>query len=172
MKSTVKVEVIERKIIIIRSQKVIIDSDLAKLYGATTKVLNQAVKRNIDRFPDDFMFKLTKNEKQEVVTNCDHLVNLKFSPVLPNAFTEHGAIMAASVLNTTLAIKMSVFVVRAFIKFRKLLFTHKELSNKIDQLEQRLENHDEAIKSIVAAIREMTIPGSSKKKTRIGFNSK
>ena len=94
MKSSA-VDTVEKKILRIRDQKVIIDTDLAELYGVTTKVLNQAVKRNIDRFPEDFMFKLTGEEKHEVVTNCDHLASLKFSPVLPNAFTEHGAIMAA-----------------------------------------------------------------------------
>jgi hypothetical protein len=91
---------VERSILLVRGMKVMLDCDLARLYGTTTKVFNQAVKRNSDRFPSDFMFQLTVKEKEEVVTNCDHLLRLKFSPTLPYAFTEHGAIMAANVLNT------------------------------------------------------------------------
>ena len=90
-------EVIEERIMTIRSQKVIIDSDLAGLYGVTTKVLNQSVKRNIGRFPSDFMFELTRDEKNELVTNCDRLKQLKFSSSMPRAFTEHGALMLASI---------------------------------------------------------------------------
>ncbi len=97
----------------------ILDTDLAKLYGVTTKRLNEQVKRNRERFPEDFMFQLTPEERSEVVANCDHLSKLKFSPVLPCAFTEHGAIMAASILNTPRAIETSVLVVRAFVRLRK-----------------------------------------------------
>ena len=99
-KPLVVAESIETRILTIRGQRVMLDADLAELYGVETKVLNQAVKRNAQRFPDDFMFQLTDSEKAEVVTNCDHLKRLKFSPVLPNAFTEHGAIMAATVLSS------------------------------------------------------------------------
>jgi len=102
------VERIEGIIIHLRERKVIIDSDLARIYGVSTKKLNQAVKRNIHRFPPDFLFQLSQKEKEEVVTICDHLSSLKFSPHLPFAFTEHGAIMAASVLNSTRAIQVSV----------------------------------------------------------------
>ena len=109
-KSLIPVERVEEAIILIRGQKVILDSDLARLYGVSTKRLNQQVKRNSDRFPEDFMFQLTKKEKLEVVANCDHLSLLKFSPVLPYVFTEHGAIMAASVLNTPRAIETSIFI--------------------------------------------------------------
>src|SRR5271169_3335046 len=114
----VPVERIESRILLIRSQKVLVDSDLAELYGVSTKRLNEQVKRNQNRFPADFMFKLTAKEKTEVVANCDHLPSLKFSPGLPNAFTEHGAIMVASVLNTPRAMEVSVYVVRAFVKLR------------------------------------------------------
>ncbi len=99
-KQIIPVDRIERTILEIQGQKVIIDADLAAIYGTTTKRLNQAVGRNKDRFPYDFMFQLTEDEKSEVVTNCDHLAKLKYSPHLPYAFTEHGALMAASVLNT------------------------------------------------------------------------
>ena len=95
---------IEPLILTLRGQKVILDADLAEAYGVKTKVLNQAVKRNIERFPEDFMFRLTEVEKTEVVTNCDHLRKLKFSPQLPAVFTEHGALMAASVLNSPLRV--------------------------------------------------------------------
>ena len=117
-KSIVPVGKIENRILLIRGEKIVIEADLAGFYGVPTKRLNEQVKRNVDRFPDDFMFQLTKNEKSEVVANCDHLENLKYSRSLPYAFTEHGAIMAASVLNSPRAIEVSVFIVRAFIKLR------------------------------------------------------
>jgi hypothetical protein len=98
MKELIPLEVIERSILLIRGQRVMLDADLAGLYGVSTKRLNEQVRRNRDRFPGDFMFQLTANEKAEVVANCDHLAKLRFSPVLPNAFTEHGAIMAANFL--------------------------------------------------------------------------
>jgi hypothetical protein len=97
---------IEQRILLIRGQRVMLDADLAKLYGVSTKRLNEQVRRNRGRFPEDFMFQLTTIEKAEVVANCDHLAKLKFSPVLPNAFTEHGAIMVASVLNTNVLYKL------------------------------------------------------------------
>lgn len=96
MEALIPIEVIEQRILLIRGQKVILDADLAVLYGTTTKRLNEQVKRNRGRFPEDFMFQLTEREKAEVVAICDHLAKLKFSPVLPNAFTEHGAIMGKS----------------------------------------------------------------------------
>jgi hypothetical protein len=99
---------IESRILDLRGQKVIIDADLAELYGVTTKRLNEQIRRNIERFPEDFMFRISAEEKTEVVANCDHLKKLKFSPVLPNAFTEHGAIMAASGLNSQRAMDVSV----------------------------------------------------------------
>ena len=104
---------IAERILVVRGHRVIIDADLATLYGVTTKALNQAVRRNQDRFPDEFLFVLTKEEKLEVVTNCDHLLPLRFSRALPTAFTEHGTIMAATVLKSKRAVEMSVFMVRA-----------------------------------------------------------
>src|SRR5208283_8076 len=126
----IRVGIIEERILFIRGEKVIIDADLAELYGVPTKRLNEQVKRNIDRFPADFMFQLTIKEKEEVVANCDHLERLKYSPTLPYAFTEHGAIMAASVLNSPKAVEVSVFVVRAFVKLRQLAGEHRELAKK------------------------------------------
>src|SRR5437868_400876 len=133
-KAVILVEQIEPRILLIRGHKVLLDADLAQLYGTTTKALNQAVKRNRGRFPSEFLFILTAEEKLEVVTNCDHLKRLKFSSNLPYAFTEHGAIMAASVLNTPRAIDVSVYVVRTFIKLRDFLAKHHELALKLAEL--------------------------------------
>ena len=168
-RAVVKVGQIQRRILLIRGEKVIIDADLAEAYGVTTKALNQAIRRNADRFPPDFMFRLTKEEKQEVVTNCDHLEKLKFSPVTPRAFTEHGAIMVASVLNSPKAVEVSVFVVRAFVKLREVIAGHKALAHKIAQLERKLGDHDEQIMVLVAAIRHLMDPKLPPKKRRIGF---
>ena len=169
-KAIIPIGQIEQRILLIRGQRVMLDADLAGLYGTTTKRLNEQVKRNADRFPEDFMFQLTKTEKAEVVAICDHLAKLKFSPVLPNAFTEHGAIMVASVLNTKHAIQVSLFVVRAFVKLREMLSTHKELAHKLAALERKLQNHDESIRSLVTAIRQLMAPPEPEPpKKRIGF---
>ncbi|MBM4341470.1 MAG: ORF6N domain-containing protein [Deltaproteobacteria bacterium] len=171
-KAIIPTEQIEQKILLIRGQKVLLDADLAMLYGVPTRVLNQAVRRNLKRFPQDFMFKLSQPEKDKVITICDHLKNLKYAKALPNAFTEHGAIMAASVLNTEKAIQISVFVVRAFVKLREMLATHKELAHKLVQLERKLQNHDESIRSLVVAIRQLMTPAEPKPappKRGIGF---
>ncbi|MBW2109010.1 MAG: ORF6N domain-containing protein [Deltaproteobacteria bacterium] len=164
----VPVERVERTILLIRTQKVILDADLSKLYGVTTKRLNEQVKRNRGRFPEDFMFQLTTEEKAEVVANCDHLSQLKFSPALPYAFTEHGAIMAASVLNTQRAIEASIFVVRAFVKLREVLATHKELTRKLAELERHLQDHDEQIQAIFEAVHQLMQPPEGSRK-KIGF---
>jgi hypothetical protein len=156
--SLILVEQIEPRILLMRGQKVILDADLAELYGTTTKRLNEQVKRNAGRFPRDFMFRLTATEKAEVVANCDHLQRLKFASALPFAFTEHGAIMAASVLNTPRATDVSVYVVRAFVRLREVLATHKELAHKLAELEGKVAGHDEAIRSLVDAIRQLLAP--------------
>jgi len=166
------IELIAYKIVVIRSQKVMIDTDLAELYGVTTKALNQAVKRNTSRFPEDFMFRLSAKEKQEVVTNCDHLNKLKFSKALPFAFTEYGAIQAANVLNSQLAVEMGVYIVRAFVRLRELLTSNKELAQRLNELEQRierkLETHDQAITGLINTLRQMMTHEKTKKQP-IGF---
>jgi hypothetical protein len=162
---------IEQAILLIRGERIILDSDLSRLFGVDTKVLNQAVRRNMDRFPRDFLFRLTQGEKSEVVTNCDHLERLKFSPVLPWAFTEHGAIMAANVLNSPQAIRASVIVVRAFIRLRRFLFQHKELAAKLVELERRMDKHDRQIMAIIDAIRELTEPVADPPRKPIGFHT-
>jgi hypothetical protein len=164
----VPIQRIERSILFLRGQRVILDADLANLYGVTTKRLNEQVRRNRGRFPEDFMFRLTADEKAEVVANCDHLSRLRFSPALPYAFTEHGVIMAASVLNTPRAIEASIFVVRAFVKLREMLAAHKELARKLEELEARLGEHDEQIEAIFEAIRQLMVPPEQPRK-KIGF---
>ena len=127
--------------------------------------------RNKERFPSDFMFRLTKAQKSQVVTNCDHLAKLKFSPMLPHAFTEHGAIMAANVLNSPRAVEISVYVVRAFVKLRQMLATHKELARKLSQLERKLQTHDQQILTLVEAIKQLMAPPPEPKRKQIGFKT-
>jgi hypothetical protein len=162
------VENISQIILTIRGQKVILAADLAKVYGVTTKRLNQQIKRNRVRFPEDFMFQLSAEEKYEVVANCNHLSRLKFSPTLPYAFTEHGAIMAASVLNSERAIETSIFVVRAFVQLRQMLAAHKDLERRLDALEGR---YDEQFKVVFDAIRAL-MKHPEKPKKKIGFEVK
>ena len=155
MKALLPSERIERAILLIRGHKVMLDTNLAHLYGVTTKRLNEQVKRNRNRFPADFMFQLTSKEKAEVVANCDHLTKLKFSPAKPYAFTEHGAVMVASVLNSKRAIEVSIYIVRAFVKVREVLGAHRELAQKLTELERRVESHDTHIRSLFDAIRQL-----------------
>ena len=160
---------IENRILLIRGQRVMIDADLAELYGVPTKRLNEQVKRNINRFPSDFMFRLSPEKKSEVVANCGHLAGLKFSKTLPYAFTEHGAIMAANVLNSAQAVDISVFVVRAFVKLREVFSTNKYLLRKLNELDQKVGKHDEAIKAIILAIRDLMGQNKKRKSKKIGF---
>jgi phage regulator Rha-like protein len=138
-------EIIMNKILIIRNIRVIIDSDMAELYGVTTKRLNEAVKRNISRFPVDFMFQLTLREKEDLVANCDHLKKLKFSPYLPFVFTEHGAVMLASVLNSERAINVNIQIVRIFNKMREMMLMHNDLLLEMQKINSKLTDHDDKI---------------------------
>lgn len=167
--SLVPLERVVSRIFLVRGQKVMLDADLAELYGVTTKRLNEQVKRNRRRFPEDFVFQLTANERAEVVANCDHLAGLKFSSSVPYAFTEHGAIMAATVLNSPRAVQVSVFVVRAFVQLREMLSSNKKLARKLNELERRLATHDQAITGLIEAIRQLMAPPEPKKKRPIGF---
>jgi len=166
MKKIVLKESIERKILFIRGHKVLLDRDLASLYGVSTKVLNQAVKRNNKRFPNDFMFKLTEIEKTEVVTLCDHLNILKFSPQRPCAFTEQGVAMLSSVLNSERAMSVNIQIIRTFVKIRELLVTHKDLKRKIEDMEKKYDNQ---FHSVFDAIRQLLEPRPEKPKRKIGF---
>jgi hypothetical protein len=168
------VDRIEPCILFVRGQRVMLDADLAQLYGASTKVFNQAVKRNLDRFPADFRFQLAA---EEVEALRSQFVTSKISEsrggrrYRPFAFTEHGAIMAASVLNTPQAIEASVYVVRAFVKLRELLATHKELAGKLAELERKVGAHDASIRSLVTAIRRLMEPPPTPPRRRIGFHA-
>ena len=165
----VPIEIIESKIYLIRNQRVMLDSDIAELYGVTTKRFNEQVKRNIERFPEDFMFKLTDEEykilrSQFATSNIIH-GGRRYTPYV---FTEHGAIMAATILNSSKAVEMSIFVVRAFVKLREITSGNKELAQKLNELEKKYEKHDKDIKAIIDAIRQLMTP-PEKTKRKIGF---
>ncbi len=155
-----------------------LDADLAALYGVTTKRLNEQVKRNLDRFPDDFVFQLTKQElavlrSQFATSSSAARLAWGGRRYAPNAFTEHGALMAAMVLNSPRATEVSIYVVRAFVQLRDTLVAHKELAKRLDELEARIERklstHDQAIGGILDAIRQLMAPPEPKKKRSIGF---
>lgn len=163
-------ERIESRILVLRGQRVVLDRDLAALYGVSTKRLNEQVRRNPRKFPADFMFQLTEPERDKVVAKCDHLQTLKFSPALPFAFTEHGAIQAANVLNSDAAVEMSVHVVRAFVRLRHLMVNHKALSAQLAALESRAGAHDAQIAAIVDTIRRLTAPDAPTHGRKMGFH--
>ena len=144
------------------------DRDLAGLYGVTTKVLNQAVTRNIKRFPSDFMFSVNKEEKRQLVTNCDRFRTLKHSSVMPRAFTEQGVAMISSVLNSDRAIQVNIAIMRAFVQLRKIALSHTELTKKIKKLENKLVEHDEQFQVVFEAIKAL-MREEEKPKRRIGF---
>ena len=148
---------VESRIFVLRAQKVILDSDLAELYGVPVKRLNEQVKRNRERFPPDFMFQLSA-EEQASLRSQNATSKRGGRRYLPYAFTEHGAIMAATVLNSERAVEMSVFVVRAFVRLREMLSTNQQLAGKIDELERRLDTHDASIQELIEAIRELMEP--------------
>ncbi len=168
MNQIVPLHRIERAIFLIRGQRVMLAFDLADLYGVTTGRLNEQVKRNRARFPEDFMFQLTPEEFLELVAICDKSRRLRHAPAMPYAFTEHGAIMLASVLNSPRAVEASLLVVRTFVKLRETLATHRELARKMEELERRLEGHDGHIRTLVDAIRQL-MEGSETTPRRIGF---
>jgi len=160
---------VNSRILLLRGQKVILDSDLATLYGVEVKHLNQQIKRNRKRFPEDFVFRVSAREvanlRSQIVTSSKEHGGRRYPPY---AFTEHGAIMAASVLNSRRAIEMSIFVVRAFVSMREGITANHQLAAKLAELEQRLENHDEEIEDLVLAIRQLMIR-AVRKRRRIGF---
>lgn len=171
--SIIPVKRVENLIILLRGQKVIIDSDLAELYGVTAKRLNEQVKRNIKRFPDDFMFQLTKDEfadlKSQFATSSS---NWGGKRKLPNAFTEHGAVMAASVLNSERAVAVSIYVVRAFIKLREMMAPYKEFAKKLKQFEKKLQTHDNHIVGLAEIIETLMPSPDAKSKEPFGFRKK
>jgi phage regulator Rha-like protein len=160
---------VESHILILRHQRVILDADIARLYGVPVKRLNEQVKRNQQRFPYDFMFQLTEKEhgtlRSQFATSNERRGGRRYPPY---AFTEHGAIMAATVLNSERAVQMSVFVVRAFVRLREMLATNRRLAGKIGELENRLDSHDSVILELLGAIRELMTPRKPSR-VRIGF---
>jgi hypothetical protein len=168
-KSLVPTEVIVTKIVFLRGEKVLLDRDLAELYGIKTKVLKQAVRRNIKRFPEDFMFELTKEEfenwRSQFVTSNRDKMGLRYPPM---AFTEQGVAMLSSVLNSDQAIDVNIAIMRAFVQLRKIIASNEELARKLKELEKRLEKHDEDIGLIFEAIRELMTPPDKPTK-KIGF---
>ena len=179
MNNTALLPRIESRIQVIRGLRVMVDVDLASLYGVETKRLNEQVKRNRERFPSDFLFQLTPQEKAEVVANCDHLKKLKFSKVLPFAFTEHGAIQAANVLASTQAVEMGIYVVRAFVQLREALSTNADVLKRLAELEMKTESlelsHDTfsrntrlQLRQLLDAVRELTASPEPPKRP-IGF---
>lgn len=172
-KAVVPLERVVSRIYLIRGQKVMLDADLAELYGVSTRRLNEQVKRNADRFPADFAFHLTN---QELAILMSQNATSSLNPhghggrrKRPLVFTEHGAIMAASVLNSSRAVEVSIFVVRAFVKLREILSSNKMLAHKLNELECKLATHDRAITELIEAIRQLMTQPEPKKKRPIGF---
>jgi hypothetical protein len=167
----VATERIETRIILVRGQKILLDTDLAALYGVATRRFNEQVSRNRKRFPADFMFRLSPEEwdclrSQSAILKGGRGRHRKY---LPYAFTEHGAIMAATVLNSPRATEVSVFVVRAFVRLRQLLASNKELVRRLDQLEKKFGSHDQAIAGLINTLRDLMTSPEPGKKRRIGF---
>ncbi|MCX5692083.1 MAG: ORF6N domain-containing protein [Candidatus Omnitrophica bacterium] len=171
MKNLIPQEVIERRIFVIRGQKVMLDRDLAKLYGVPTKVLNQAVKRNISRFPQDFMFQLSTEEmenwRSQIVTSNREKMGIRRKPY---AFTEHGILMLSSVLNSERAVQVNIAIMRAFVRLKQVLATHKELAGKLKELEGEVGKHNKLIIEIFEIIRQLTPPPLPPPKPKGGRN--
>ena len=163
----IPVERIQNSIYLIHKQKVMLDRDLAQLYGVQTRALVQAVKRNIKRFPADFMFQLTKKEKQELVTNCEDISSLKYSSSLPYVFTEQGIAMLSSVLKSERAVEVNIAIMRTFVKLRQILISNDLLRRKIESMERK---YDEHFQQVFAAIKELFIQ-EAKPKQQIGFHT-
>ncbi len=170
-KMVASVAQIETQIFVIRGQKVMLDADLAELYGVEIRRLNEQVRRNIERFPEDFMFQLTEEEFTALRSQFATLKSGRgqHRKYMPYAFTEHGALMLGNVLKSQRAVEVSLMVVRAFVHLRELVSTHKELSQKLNQLERKVGAHDRAIAELINAIRLLMMPRDTKKKRPIGF---
>jgi len=170
--TTISPDRVESMIMLLRGERVILDSDLAELYGVTTGRLNEQVRRNAVRFPEDFVFHLSAEEfanlKSQSATSSSGWGGRRKPP---RAFTEHGAIMAANVLNSPRAVQASVFVVRAFVRLRRMMVQHKELASRLDELERKLEGHDRQIIAVVDAIRQLMAPPPEQPRKQIGFQT-
>ena len=169
--SLIQTDVIERVILLIRGQRVMLDRDLAALYGVETKNLNKAVQRNRDRFPPDFMFQLTLDEAESSRFQIGTLKRGQNIKYLPYVFTQEGVAMLSSVLRSPRAVQVNIAIMRVFVRLRETLALHKELADKLAELERSLEGHDQAIKSLFDAIRELAAP-PAKPHREIGFHIK
>ncbi|MBX2990150.1 MAG: ORF6N domain-containing protein [Bacteroidetes bacterium] len=169
--SIIPLEQVQRTILLIRGKRVMIDSDLARLYGVSSKRLNEQVKRNRDRFPADFMFQLTADEASPLRSQNATLKTGRgrHRKYLPFAFTEHGALQLASVLNGPTATEVSILIVRAFVQLREILSSHTQIARKLEDLERKIASHDETITSIIQAIRRLMEPIEPAKRRPIGF---
>jgi hypothetical protein len=161
-------EEVLNKIHILRGKKVMLDSDLSELYGVETKLLKRSVNRNIDRFPIDFMFELTQEEYNSLRSQIGTLKRGEHAKYLPYVFTEQGVAMLSSVLNSEIAIKVNIQIIRIFSRMRELLLTHKEILLKLEQLEKKLTNHDEEIEVIFDTLKELISPPTKERK-KIGY---
>ncbi len=171
MTKLIPVETIASKILFLRNEKVLIDRDLAEMYGVEAKQLKRAVRRNIDRFPNDFMFQLTNEEHWSLRSQFGTLKRGAYSKYPPMAFTEQGVAMLSSVLNSQRAIKVNIAIMRAFVHLRKMIASHKELAKKLQELEYHIKDYDDKIQPIFEAIQQLiTLPAKSQKK--IGFTAK
>ncbi len=169
MGEIIPVEIITTKILEIRGKKVMLDSDLAKLYGVKTKQLVRQVKRNIERFPEDFMFQLSREETESL--RCQIGTSKRGGRrYFPYVFTQEGVAMLSSVLNSPRAIKVNIQIMRAFVKLKELLLAHKELAVKLEALERKYTNHDKKIEEIFEAIRQLMLPPEEPKR-KIGFHT-
>ena len=168
-KAVIPIERIASAILMLRDQRVMLDYDLAVLYGVETRALKQAVRRNPDRFPNDFMFELSEQEIDTVVSQFVIPDRRRFGGAKPMAFTEQGIAMLSSVLNNERAIKVNIAIMRAFVKLRQVLDTNRELAQKFSELEQRVGKHDEEIAAILEAIRQLMAP-PEKARREIGFH--
>jgi len=164
-------ELIQSKIMVIRGEKVMIDRDLAELYGVETKQLKRAVRRNLHRFPSDFMFELSREEYNSLRSQFGTLKRGVHSKYLPMAFTEQGVAMLSSVLNSDRAIDVNIAIMRAFVQLRKISSSHKQLAQKLREIEARLEDHDESVDAIFEAIQQLMRPPEKPRKP-IGFEVK
>lgn len=166
-------EEIAQRVIVLRGQRVLLDADLARIYGVSTSRLNEQVKRNARRFPEDFVFQLTREEAEKVMRSRSQNAILKKGmniKHLPHAFTEHGAIQAANVLNSNAAIEMGVHVVRAFVRLRQWLGTQKAFAAKLDELESRVGGHDEQLAAVIEALRQLTTSPEPAHNRKVGFH--
>jgi uncharacterized protein YjcR len=169
-KALVPTEVIVTKIIFLRGEKVLLDRDLAELYGVETKQLKRAVRRNLPRFPPDFMFELTREEYNSLRSQFGTLKRGAHSKYLPFAFTEQGVAMLSSVLNSDRAIEVNIAIMRAFVQLRRMIASNEELARKLEELEHKIKKHDEDIGLIFEAIRELMTPPDTPPK-KIGFKT-